>query len=363
METINLLEFLNNAKNLYALEYATCDGERIDYLDLISRDEQFTVKFDLGLVYATRTTLNQYTIVDGLNRILSLSLLLHAVCECYKKTTEKNDTAIKIIRTKYLLDGNKTKLKLSPDNQKIYDKIIFGERLSGREKDTPMFMQLHKFWSTIKQEALQANDIFKVLKKIYITLVDTADVQQRDLYYNLNKDKRNINQLLLIENFLKHYELKKDWDDIKRLYSNNDEDLNLLLKDFFITKLNNKYQEKYLYYYFTNYFETMLQYMSPNILMQKIKNSAAMYYDILFVKFTNENIKKAFVQIKIHGGEDTFAYLLSIYEDYKDGSLTEATFLEILSTIDEYLKNRLKTPNNVDFDDLIKYLNAFITCK
>ena len=96
METINLLEFLNNVKNLYALEYATCDGERIDYLDLISRDEQFTVKFDLGLVYTTRTTLNQYIIVDGLNRILSLSLLLHAVCECYKKTTEKNDAAIKI---------------------------------------------------------------------------------------------------------------------------------------------------------------------------------------------------------------------------------------------------------------------------
>ena len=31
--------------------------------------------------------------------------------------------------------------------------------------------------------------------------------------------------------------------------------------------------------------------------------------------------------------------------------------------IDEYLKNRLKTPNTVTFNELIEYLNAFITCK
>ena len=65
----------------------------------------------------------------------------------------------------------------------------------------------------------------------------------------------------------------------------------------------------------------------------------------------------------MHKGEDTFAYLLCIYEDYVDGNITEATFLEILQTIDEYLKNRSKTPNAVSFNELIEYLNAFITCK
>ena len=65
----------------------------------------------------------------------------------------------------------------------------------------------------------------------------------------------------------------------------------------------------------------------------------------------------------MHKGEDTYAYLLNIYEDYLDGIITEATLLEILSTIDEYLKNRLKNPNNVSFNELIQYLNAFLTCK
>ena len=65
----------------------------------------------------------------------------------------------------------------------------------------------------------------------------------------------------------------------------------------------------------------------------------------------------------MHGGEDTYAYILNIYEDYEDNNISEATFLEILLTIDEYLKKRAITPNNVTFNELINYLNAFITCK
>ena len=40
------------------------------------------------------------------------------------------------------------------------------------------------------------------------------------------------------------------------------------------------------------------------------------------------------------------------------------TASEIINTaIDEYLKNRLETGKNIEFNELIQYLNAFITCK
>ena len=146
MEVKNLLELLNKIKNLYALDYAKCDSELVNFLDLISADEQFTRRIDLGLIYLSEVNLEKSIIIDGLNRILSLSLLLHAVCECYKKTSERNDNAIKTIRKKYLLNNTRTKLRLPKKMQSIYDKIIYGERLSGKEKDTPMFILLHNFW-------------------------------------------------------------------------------------------------------------------------------------------------------------------------------------------------------------------------
>ena len=115
--------------------------------------------------------------------------------------------------------------------------------------------------------------------------------------------------------------------------------------------------------YFVNYFETMVQYMPKAEVISKIKDSARMYNDIVNINFADDDLKKAFIQIKMHNGEDTYAYLLNVYNDYIEQSITKATFLEILSTIDEYLSNRLKTPNDVSFNELIKYLNAFITCK
>ena len=82
----------------------------------------------------------------------------------------------------------------------------------------------------------------------------------------------------------------------------------------------------------------MLQYMSEDVLMKKIKNSAKLYSDILNVSFANEKFRQALIQIKMHKGEDTYAYILNIYEDFVDENITETTFLEILATIDEYLK-------------------------
>ena len=364
MEIVNLLNFLNKAKELSALDYASCSSELINILNLITDDEQFTQKIDLGLVYLRSKTLDQYVVVDGLNRLLSLSLLLHAVCECYKKTSSKNDSAIETIRSKYLVDGASTKLRLPAEYQDIYHKIIFGERLSGKEKESQIFILLHNYWLQIKEDGLQAGRIFKMLQKIFVILVDTNDVPQRELYYTLNKDNRDINQLLLIENYLKNIGLLDEWNNLKSVFANSSADLKLFFKDFFTTKFNFKtYKEERLYEVFVNYIETMLQYMPEDLLIKKIKRTATLYRDLLNVSVQDENIRRALIQIKMHRGEDTFAYILNIYEDYVDSNISEATFVEILQTIDEYLRNRIKTPNIVAFNDLINYLNAFITCK
>ena len=102
METVNLLDFLNITRNLYALDYSKCNGELVNFLDLLTEDEQFTHSIDLGIIYLSSLNDNKYRIVDGLSRIVSLSLLLHAICECYKQTTTQNAKAINTIRSKYL---------------------------------------------------------------------------------------------------------------------------------------------------------------------------------------------------------------------------------------------------------------------
>jgi len=365
MEVVNLLSFLNSIQDLYTLDIARCNREMVNFLDLMTEDEQFTKNIDLGLIYIKQRNLEQYDIVDGLNRIVSLLLLLHAICECHKKTSQRNEKAIKTIRSKYLFkSGSKFKLHLQGEDADLFSKIVNGERLSGHEKSKPMFVLLHNFWTQIKEEKLQASAIFKMLHKINVTLVDTDDVSKRDLYYILNKEKRKINQIMLIEDYLKEYKVLEVWQDIKANYFVERDDASLFLKDFFITKFNyKKFNSERLYESFVNYFETMLQYIPKETIMKNLKRSAMLYYNILYVNFKNEDIKQAFINIKRHGGSDTYAYILNVYEDFYTGNITESIFLEILTTIDEYLKNRQNSGKNIDFNELVQYLNALITFK
>lgn len=363
MEVVNLLEFLNNARNLNALAFARCDNDLVNFLDLLTEDEQFTRKIDLGLIFLSEKSEYKYLVIDGINRLLSLSLLLHAICECYKKTTPQNEKAIKTIRSKYLLKGGKSKLQLNEKETELYNKIINGERLSGREKNSPMFVLLHNFWSQIKEEKIPAAKIFNMLKKVQVTLVSTENVSGRDLYYKLNYGK-SVNQIALIDDFLKEKKVFEEWTNIKTKYFIEKNDIFLFLKDFFLTKFNYKvFNINRVYESFVNYFETMEQYTSKSNLMKKIERSAKLYYNILNLNFEDKNIRNAFIQIRKHEGEDTYAYILSVYEDYYENNLSQSTFLEILQTIDEYLKNRQKSGQNIDFNELIQYLNAFITCK
>lgn len=363
MEIVSLLDFLHNTRDICDIEYAGFNNNLVNILDLLNVDEQFTQKIQLGIIYYSPLTLDQYAIVDGLNRIVSLSLLLHAICECYKKTSERNDRAIKTIRSKYLLNGNRSKLRLSGRNQELYDKIINGERLSGKEKESKMFQLLHNYWVKIKEEKLLAANIFKVLQRVYVITAVVEPEIQRDVYYALKQDSHKLDQFALIRDYLKNIGIVDEWKNLLKIFPNKS-DFEIFLRDYFITKFSlEHFDENKLYENFVNYFETMLQYIPEDILISKIIHSACNYRDLLNVNINNENIRKALIQVKMHGGEDTFAYLLNIYEDYLDNNLSESTFLEILSTIDEYLIKRLKTPNNVSFNELIQYLNAFITCK
>ena len=320
MKVVNLLEFINNARDLFTLDYARCDGELVNFLDLMTEDEQFTQKIDLGIIFVNQKSIDQYTIVDGLNRIVSLSLLLHAICECYKKTTVQNTKAIKTIRNKYLVRNTASKLHLNEADNELYNKIINGERLSGHEKARPMFVLLHNFWLQIKEEKLQAAKIFTMLKN--------------------------------------------EWFEIRKRYYPSENDIISFLKDFFVTKFHYKqFKSERLYESFVNYFETMMQYMSEDVLMKRLKRSAGLYYNIINVNFNNDDLKRIFIQIKKHSGEDTYAYILDVYEDYCDNNISESTFLEILRTIDEYLQNRQNTGKNIEFNELIQYLNAFLACK
>ena len=363
MKTVKFLDFLYNVKSVTALDYAKIDCLNLNLLDYLDELSQFYQSFDLGLIYVNKTSADYYIIIDGINRLISVSLLLHAVCECYKKTTEKNQNAINIIRNKYLFFKKYLKLHLAGDDAIVYEKIINGERLNSKEKNNQIFLLLHRYWTKIKTDKLQAEQIFNLLKKMTISIIDVESFKIRDIYYKLNENK-NLDNILLIDDYLKEVGLQKEWNNLKENQFLNKQDIKRFFKDFFITKFNYKtFSEKKIYIYFVNYFETMMQYSSEFEILSNIEKYVILYNQMLNLTMVDEDIKKKLIIIKKLDGEDTFAYILNVYIDYQEDNISHQTFIEILSTIIEFLQNRLISGNSTDFNELIEYLTAFISCK
>ena len=62
MEVVNLLKFMNNALEIYALDFARCNRSLVNFLDLMTEDEQFTRSIDLGLIYIYRKEIDKYAV-------------------------------------------------------------------------------------------------------------------------------------------------------------------------------------------------------------------------------------------------------------------------------------------------------------
>ena len=76
MESVNLLQFLNIYEELSAPNFATCELGLFNFFDLFGDEPQFTQEINLGVFYVSQKTLDRCIVIDGINRIISLSLLL-----------------------------------------------------------------------------------------------------------------------------------------------------------------------------------------------------------------------------------------------------------------------------------------------
>ena len=94
----------------------------------------------------------------------------------------------------------------------------------------------------------------------------------------------------------------------------------------------------------------MLQYYSEDELIAKIRRSAKLYSDIINVNVRSEALKKVLIQIKMNNGDDTYAYILNIYEDFIDelyvSAIQNPLYRNVLKNVgDKYILHALGETN------------------
>lgn len=336
----NLLNIIEKTQVFYSTEYAGEYQAPADLLELLLENSGIEEPVFNGLLCFQTIENNSLLVVDGLKRLISVSLLLHAICECYKLTNDKNSHAIKLIKQRYLFNDFGTKIQLNGEEKNIYEKLINYEKMTLEEKEHPMFKTLHEFWAKIKMNNLSATQLFNQIKNIQVVsmVYEQGELDNRDLYQSLNCNNQKLEELQLITNFIEESaeDDAKLWYDIVDMFKNADmmRKFRYFIIDFLTIQKNGIIpKENEIFTSFKKYYLRMLKNKSTKELFESLKNSAFQYIKISTANFENKEIKQRIITIKDNNMYETFPYLLEVTDDYSNGRITDETFCQLLDTV------------------------------
>ena len=339
--TTNLLDIIQKTQVFYSTEYSGGFQAPADLLELLLENTGTKDVLVDGVMFFQQLENDSVLVVDGMKRLISISLLLHAICECYKLTNNKNARAIDLIKKRYLFNSFGTKIQLNGYEKQIYEKLVNYERMTFEEKEHPMFKTLHEFWAKIKMNNISATQLFNQIKQIKVLAIfyDECAIENRDLYQFLNCNNPSIEELQLITNFIeeKAGENAKHWYEIVDMFRNADmmRKFRYFLVDFLTIQKNGIIpKENELYMSFKKYYQRMINADTTiEDLFISLKNSARQYIKISTANFENKEIKQRIITIKENNMYETFPYLLEVTDDYSNGRITDETFCQLLDTV------------------------------
>jgi uncharacterized protein with ParB-like and HNH nuclease domain len=301
------------------------------------------------------TGLNELTIIDGQQRLTTITLIYSALYRLAKQMG--NETLVSRIQKMYLINEfapETEKLKLKPtENNKEALRFILNS--DGTDEFSGGYSRIIDNFNFFKNRINTENyeTVLKGLSRLVfvdISLDRAKDNPQR-IFESLNSTGLDLSQADLIRNYilmgLKQREqnniYKNYWEIIER--NAKEETLNIsmvsdFIRDFLTLKNKEIPNKKDVYFKFKQKYPTATV-DELEIVLSELKSLVKFYNKLLNPK--NETDTEICKQLKyIHQLEINVAYpfLMKVYEDYNNQIISKQTFIEILELIQSFVWRR-----------------------
>lgn len=361
----NIFEILNGNKQFlipvyqryYSWDIEQCRRLWNDIVDMQKRNKagHFVGSIVNIAEQAMPTGVQKYMIIDGQQRMTTLTLLLLALRDYAIQHPE--DTTINfrridnmLLKNEYEVGDERYKLLLTETDRDILIRLVESKPIPDGTKSR--LIDNYKFFSgKIADRDLQPAEIYESIGKLQIvniTLDRTMDDAQA-IFESLNSTGKELSESDLIRNYVlmglepseQTYVYEHLWRPMEQLfvYETQDSVMDSFFRHYLTMKLTRipkqgRVYEEFKLYHLNCEFGTIRE------LCQDLLNYAKFYTDIVFKRSNNAELKRLYEDIVDLRMEVSYPFLLKVHNDCAEGTITEDNLKEILRLCISYVLRR-----------------------
>ena len=361
----NIYEILNGNKQFLIpvyQRYYSWDIEQCTRLwnDIVEMQKKGKVGHFVGSIVniaeqAMPTGVQKYMIIDGQQRMTTLSLLLLSLRDYAIKNPD--DTTINarridnmLLKNEYESGDERYKLLLTETDRDILMRLV--EEKPIPEDTRSRLLDNYKFFAgKIADKELQPAEVYESIGKLQIvniTLDRTVDDAQA-IFESLNSTGKELSESDLIRNYVlmglepteQTYVYEHLWRPMELLfvYETQDSVMDRFFRDYLTMKITripkqDRVYEEFKLYHLNCEFGTIRE------LCQDLITYAKYYTDMVFKRSSNPALKSLYEDINDLRMEVSYPFLLKVHNDYAEGIISEDDLKLIIRLCISYVFRR-----------------------
>jgi uncharacterized protein with ParB-like and HNH nuclease domain/predicted transport protein len=341
----------------YSWQIAQCNKLFNDILR-ISKDPTVPGHFIGSLVYFqesihTVSDVPKLLVIDGQQRLTTISLLIAALAEFIRDNPVEIDTNFTKLQNYYLLNAEEDselryKLLLTRRDKETLINIIKG--IPSTNNGSLRVLENFKFFKD-KINLENAADVYNGIMRLII--VDVALEKDKDnpqlIFESLNSTGLDLSQADLIRNYiLMGQEIKlqtdlyeKYWFPMEQGYGNDySASFDWFMRDYLSVKTGSIPRIDRVYEEFKNYVQGSNAPASITEVVQDIHKFSGYYVNMVLHKEPDIELQKGFKNISKLKVDVSYPFLLAVYNDFASEEISKDTFCDIISLVENYVFRR-----------------------